>query len=141
MKALSIRQPWAWLIVNGHKDIENRTLRSWHRGPLLIHASQTMKKEDYALARQFAAARGVTIPAAGELPRGGIVGRHRGAASWGGIVGRVEMTDCVNRHTSPWFEGSIGYVMENPETLPFQACLGQLGIFNATHPAVDEKAA
>ena len=21
MKALSIRQPWAWLIVNGHKDL------------------------------------------------------------------------------------------------------------------------
>ena len=25
MKALSIRQPWAWLIVNGYKDVENRT--------------------------------------------------------------------------------------------------------------------
>ena len=25
MKALSIKQPWAWLIVNGHKDVENRT--------------------------------------------------------------------------------------------------------------------
>ena len=23
--ALSIQQPWAWLIVEGHKDIENRT--------------------------------------------------------------------------------------------------------------------
>jgi len=22
---LSIRQPWAWLITHGHKDIENRT--------------------------------------------------------------------------------------------------------------------
>jgi len=25
MYALSIRQPWAWLIVHGWKDIENRT--------------------------------------------------------------------------------------------------------------------
>lgn len=24
MKCLSIQQPWAWLIVNGFKDIENR---------------------------------------------------------------------------------------------------------------------
>ncbi|WP_245839042.1 ASCH domain-containing protein [Yersinia kristensenii] len=39
MKALSIRQPWAWLIVNGYKDIENRTWNTKCRGPVLIHAS------------------------------------------------------------------------------------------------------
>jgi hypothetical protein len=32
MKALSIKQPWAWLIVNGHKDIENRDWRSDNPG-------------------------------------------------------------------------------------------------------------
>ena len=26
MRALSIRQPWAWLIVNGYKDIEKPEL-------------------------------------------------------------------------------------------------------------------
>ena len=31
MKAISIRQPWAWLVVNGHKDVENRTWRTKHR--------------------------------------------------------------------------------------------------------------
>jgi len=42
MKALSIRQPWADLIIQGIKTLE---LRSWtvsHRGPLAIHASQTI---------------------------------------------------------------------------------------------------
>lgn len=29
---LSIRQPWAWLIVNGYKDIENRTWPTHFRG-------------------------------------------------------------------------------------------------------------
>lgn len=24
MKAISVRQPWAWLIIHGGKDIENR---------------------------------------------------------------------------------------------------------------------
>jgi hypothetical protein len=38
LPALSVRQPWAWLIVNGLKDIENRPRRTLHRGPLLIHA-------------------------------------------------------------------------------------------------------
>lgn len=52
MSALTIRQPYAWLIVNGHKDIENRTWkpaaarigqRFW------VHASQRrMTKADYA---------------------------------------------------------------------------------------------
>jgi hypothetical protein len=36
MKALSIMQPWAWLIVNGHKAIENRNWRCHYRGPVLI---------------------------------------------------------------------------------------------------------
>src|SRR5438045_8559495 len=38
MKALSIRQPWAWLIVNGHKPVENRSWSTKYTGKLLIHA-------------------------------------------------------------------------------------------------------
>ena len=34
--AIAIRQPWAWLIVNGYKEIENRSWRTRVRGPLLI---------------------------------------------------------------------------------------------------------
>lgn len=34
MKALSIRQPWAWLIIHGGKDVENRTWHTKHRGAL-----------------------------------------------------------------------------------------------------------
>jgi ASCH domain len=41
MRTLSLRQPWAWLVVNGYKDIENRSWRTNHRGPLVIHASST----------------------------------------------------------------------------------------------------
>jgi len=40
MKALSIRQPWAWLLVEGFKDIENRTWKTNYRGSFLIHASK-----------------------------------------------------------------------------------------------------
>jgi hypothetical protein len=38
MKALSIRQPWAWAIAHGGKDVENRTWGGGYRGPLAIHA-------------------------------------------------------------------------------------------------------
>jgi hypothetical protein len=37
--ALSVKQPWAQLIVHGIKDVENRTWRTEYRGPLLICAS------------------------------------------------------------------------------------------------------
>ena len=39
MKVIVIRQPWAWLIVNGYKDVENRTWVTRYRGMLLIQAS------------------------------------------------------------------------------------------------------
>jgi hypothetical protein len=44
-KALSIRQPWAHLIVAGIKQIENRTWTTRYRGPLLIHAGQLWHDE------------------------------------------------------------------------------------------------
>lgn len=40
MKMLSIRDPWATLIARGVKDVENRSWRTNHRGPVLIHASR-----------------------------------------------------------------------------------------------------
>lgn len=39
MKALTVRQPWAWAIIHGGKDIENRTTPWKYRGPLAIHAA------------------------------------------------------------------------------------------------------
>lgn len=44
MKTLSIRQPWAELIVQGRKTLELRTWTIRYRGPLAIHASQTVER-------------------------------------------------------------------------------------------------
>ena len=38
MKAITVKQPWAWAIAHGQKDIENRTWGTGYRGPLAIHA-------------------------------------------------------------------------------------------------------
>lgn len=38
MKTLAVRQPWAWAIARGHKNVENRGWVTPHRGPLAIHA-------------------------------------------------------------------------------------------------------
>jgi hypothetical protein len=50
VKALTIRQPWAWAIARGHKTIENRTWATSYRGPLAIHAA---KKPDDGDALSF----------------------------------------------------------------------------------------
>lgn len=48
MKVLSLLQPWASLVVMGHKLIETRSFNTKHRGPLLIHASaRKIKYDDY----------------------------------------------------------------------------------------------
>lgn len=51
MKVLSLLQPWATLVVIGAKKIETRSWRTNYRGPVLIHASKKMTKEQKDLAR------------------------------------------------------------------------------------------
>src|SRR5215472_1457845 len=51
MKALSVRQPWAWLIVNGYKPVENRNWLTKFRGRLLIHAGQRFDPKGVEAAR------------------------------------------------------------------------------------------
>lgn len=117
MKAISIRQPWAWLIVHGYKDVENRTRRTSIRGPVLIHASQT---PDPLLndILEVMAGFGVTDP----------------DLQYGGIVGRATIVDCVTESDSEWFEGPVGYVLDDPQPLPFWPCPGQLGFFEVPAP-------
>lgn len=45
MKALSFRQPWAELVLQGRKTLDLRTYGTAYRGPLAIHASQTIERE------------------------------------------------------------------------------------------------
>ena len=45
MRILTVRQPWAWAIVHGEKDVENRT-QSWkYRGPIAIHAANQTSEQ------------------------------------------------------------------------------------------------
>lgn len=44
MKVISIREPWASLIVHGYKEYEFRTWKTNYRGPLYIHASKVIER-------------------------------------------------------------------------------------------------
>lgn len=122
--AISIRQPWAWLILNAGKDIENRDWPTNFRGRVLIHASKNCSRAEYDGAVDFLIAR--------DLERRG------GGLPWidqfdrGGIVGSVEIVDCVTASDSPWFVGEFGFVLRNPQPLPFAPAKGRLGFFNVS---------
>lgn len=119
MMALSIRQPWAWLIIHGGKDIENRDWPTQKRGRILVHAGKGMTRADYDDACAFAYRCGLNnnlIPLPEDLPRGG-------------IVGSIEIVNCVERSPSPWFQGRYGFVLRRPQGLPFTPWRGQLGFF------------
>jgi len=47
IKALSVKQPWAWFICYGKKTIETRTWATNYRGPLLIVSSKQIDKNYY----------------------------------------------------------------------------------------------
>jgi len=117
LKAISVRQPWAWLIVNGYKDVENRVWAAKLRGPVLIHAGQS--KSDTtpeALAYIKSKYRVPNLPDTFEI---------------GGIVGIVEVTDCVQHHRSRWFQGPFGWVLANARRLQFKPVKGKLKFFTA----------
>ena len=45
MKALTLKQPWASLIVNGYKEYEFRSWKTNYRGKILIHAGLSIEKD------------------------------------------------------------------------------------------------
>jgi hypothetical protein len=132
MKALSIRQPWAWLIVNGFKNIENRTWRTAFRGPVLIHAGATMTKADYEAACLFI--NGIELS---DLELRRLITTfptfQAMKARCGGIVGRAEIINCVTKSNSPWFVGEYGFVLAKIEPLPFRPCKGALSFFEVSN--------
>lgn len=127
MMALSIRQPWAWLILNRGKDIENRMWHTNFRGRFLIHASKGMTREEYEDGLDMAH---IVAPSAGELPPFEVLER-------GGIVGSVELVDCVTASKSLWFFGRYGFVLRDARPLPFRPYKGQLGFFDVQGDIVD----
>jgi hypothetical protein len=117
MKALSIRQPWAWLIVAGEKNVENRGWESKYTGPLYIHAAQTFDKAGYQWVKKNFPRIKMPTPKAFVL---------------GAIIGKVDMLGCTGvPYNSPWFTGPYGFIFRR-NTVKFETpvpCRGQLGFF------------
>lgn len=124
MKALTIKQPWATLIMQGDKRFEFRSWKTNFRGDVLIHAGKGLDKEAVVRLKKY-------LP--DELPMGK-------------ILGKVTITDCVpmsdefakmlskensDIYTSHSFSNNYGFKIENVEVFdtPIDA-KGQLGFWN-----------
>ena len=121
MKALSIRQPWAWLIAAGYKDIENRNWSTGFRGRICIHASSKFDKGGWVaiISGHMNISQGVQDILA-----------HKTRWERGAIIGEVDIVDCVTQSSSPWFIGPYGFVLANPMLYDRpMSCKGKLGLF------------
>jgi len=124
MKALTIRQPYPWLILHGYKTVENRTWSTSHRGTLLIHAGATIEKDIIRAVLESAQADGAPLTSA-EIAELHITGA---------LVGIVEVVDCtltpagddVYWHTP----GTWAWVLRNPRLfIPAIPATGKLGLW------------
>lgn len=133
MLALSIRQPWASLILKAGKDIENRAWPTKYRGRILVHAAQGMTRAEHEDAIHFAVAA-IRAQPRREGPTKMVTLRELGfdfdELQRGGVVGTVEIVDCVRDSLSPWFVGPCGFVLRDPQPLPFVPLKGRLGFFD-----------
>lgn len=106
MKAITIKQPYAQLICEGIKDIENRTWKTNYRGRVLIHAGAdkrmslnvlTSEQRDY-----FIKSDEIKIKDIKEWKRSA-------------VIGSVEIVDCVKNNDSIWaIEDNWHWVLANP---------------------------
>ena len=145
MKALSIRQPWAWLIVNGFpimeavdngdgsqrvefsgkvalKSIENRTwpLPTRFPVPQRVYVHAGVRRDHDALL--WLMGKG--------LPAGIALMLESDRIPRGAIIGEVTITDCVTESKSFWFTGPYGFVLSDPVAYETPIpCKGRLGFF------------
>lgn len=118
MLCITIRQPWAWAIFHGGKDIENRDWPTRVRGRVAIHAAKGMTEAEYVATYKYCEARGVILPMPTLLVRGC-------------VLGTVEISNCVSSSDSPWFMGDYGFVLQNAELFPRAIpAKGALGFWN-----------
>ena len=102
MKALTVRQPWAWAIISGRKRVENRNWSTRVRGRIAVHSSKKPEGDWRRLAAMVEDA--ATWEACHESPNGA-------------ILGTVELVDCVEASDEFSFFGPYGFVLASPRPL------------------------
>lgn len=122
-QAITIRQPWAWGIVHGGKDIENRSRRMCRAGLwYFVHAGMQTDEAGYDnLKHRRLQGTGQALP---DPPPG---------LRTYGVIGVMKLGGWVETSESPWFVGPLGIQIEAALPLPFQSGPGSQGVFAWDH--------
>jgi hypothetical protein len=120
MRAISIKQPWASMIISGVKDTENRTFPLKEKGPIAI--CSTKKPNAEAL---------LDFP--GDYPNGVLLGVVD-------VVGLIwveedgeystDLPEEANVKLDWYVPGDLGWVLRNPRPCKQVPVKGQLGIYH-----------
>ena len=117
MLVLSVAQPYAWAIIHGGKNIENRT---WFQPKQVIgtrigiHATVTRPaKDDWTF---IVGGSGVSV-----FDQTDVI--------YGAIIGTVLVTGVVGESDSQWFSGPFGWTLKDPKPCVPIAIKGQLGLW------------
>ncbi len=118
--ALTLTAPWASIVIDGPKSIENRSWAppAWVVGQrIAIHASKTYSEEDWLRARSILIKAGVDTIAAMETwknwkARAAIIGTAR-------VTGFIDDADATRTidHRNPWFFGRFGWLLADRRSL------------------------
>ncbi len=144
MKALSLYQPWATLVVIGAKRIETRSWRTSYRGAISIHASSSRRNQARLLAYQK--------PFATWLERFEI---NPMELPFGAIIGTVKLFDCIpitggvpslpleiwdaelEILLGDYSPGRWAWLLMDPQRLPQPVpCRGKMGLYRLDGPDV-----
>lgn len=116
-QAITVRQPWAWAIMEAGKDVENRSRRLCPPGWYFVHAGLGGDIDEYnaaLVAMGFPHIR--NAPKFDELKKGG-------------VVGVMKLGEWIEASPSPWFIGPKAARILAVVALPFQAGRGSQGVF------------
>ena len=127
-KALSVIQPAAAAIVFAGKDIENRSWQTHYRGPIAIHASGKLYRDDLDEVRR-AVRGGPKLPLGVWINNGrrqyGLEAEDEPGCSQ--FIAVAMLVDCVRKSSSPWFNGEWGWRIQGVcpiEPIPAKGTLG-----------------
>ncbi len=125
IKCLTIRQPWAYLIINGHKDIENRSWSTRYRGPLVIQSARSYGSiaELSDLCLDIEEETGIALPDTFTL---------------GVTEGIVTLQDIITTSQSIWaYDGDYHWILTDPAPLPAVRLSGKLGIWDLSLKSIN----
>lgn len=125
MKAITLKQPWAFLVCSGVKDVENRTWKcpEKHIGKrVLIHASKTSYKCDNYFDSPLSNDQLLALPSDIQYP-----------VLHSAIIGSVRIVGCTINHPSVWAVDELyNWVLANPILFdkPILNVKGSLGFWD-----------